>query len=295
MSLPPFVSEAPGYFVYRPLGYRDVPLAIDAMVGTLDRVRDLGATHFLADIRGLVDLPAMTTMERIELGERGAKSGAGKVRVAFLSDERLLHPDRIAGVVAINRGLKLGIFTNEVEALEWLIGPEAIRPVLETERLSLRWLTRNDAEFIQELVNQPSWLRNIGERNVHSPEDAIGYIEKGPRASYAAHGFGLWCVTRKSDGERLGMCGLLKRDHLDHPDIGFAYLERFQGQRYGTEAALATMAYARATLGVPRVLAVVDPANAGSISILTKVGMTYLGPIQMPGDGAPIALYGPPA
>jgi RimJ/RimL family protein N-acetyltransferase len=294
MSFPPFVTEAPGYFVYRPLGLRDVRVALDTMVATLTAIVELGATQLLVDIRGLVDLPAFTAMERIELGERGARAGAGKVRVAYLAEERLLHPDRIAGVVAINRGLKLGIFTQEVEALEWLMGPEAVRPVLETERLSFRWLTRNDAEFIQELVNQPSWLKNIGERNVHSPEDAVGYIENGPRASYAKHGFGLWCVTRKSDGVAIGMSGLLKRDHLDHPDIGFAYLERYQGQGYGSEAALATIAYARTTLNVPRILAVVDPANAGSIKILRKLGMSELGPIQMPGDGPPIALYGPP-
>jgi ribosomal-protein-alanine N-acetyltransferase len=294
MSLPPFVTEAPGYFTYRPLGYRVVPEAIDAMIGTLATLRDLGATDLLVDIRGLVHLPDLSITERLELGERGAKAGAGKVRVAYLSPERLLHPDRIAGVVATNRGLKLGVFTDEVAALDWLIGPEAIRPVFETERLALRWLTRADAAFIQELVNQPSWLRNIGERNVRSPEDAVGYIEKGPRASYALHGFGLWCVVRKEDGVPLGICGLIKRDHLDHPDIGFAYLERFQGRGYGTEAAIATMEHARGTLGVPRILAVVDPANGGSISILRKLGMTDLGPIQMPGDGAPIALYGPP-
>ena len=294
MHLPEFVTEAPGYFVYRPLGYRQVEAAIGATVGTLTTLRDLGVTHLLADIRGFVDLPNFTMTERREFGERGAAAGAGKVRVAFVGPERLLHPDRFAAVVATNRGLKLGVFTNEVEALEWLVGPEAIRPVLQTERLSLRWLTRDDAEFIQELVNQPSWLRNIGERNVRSPEDAIGYIEKGPRASYARHGFGLWCVVRKNDGVRLGICGLLKRDHLDHPDIGFAYLERFQGQGYGSEAAAATLEHARTTLGLARILAVVDPANAGSIRILQKLGMTHLGPIQMPGEGPPIALYGPP-
>src|SRR5438045_3428187 len=108
--------------------------------------------------------------------------------------------------------------------------------ILSTERLTLRMLTPADAPFILELVNQPSWLRNIGERNVRSIEDAVGYIEKGPRASYTRHGFGLWCVERTSDRTPIGMCGLLKRDHLDTPDIGFAYLERYQGQGYGKEA-----------------------------------------------------------
>lgn len=289
------LTQHDGYAAYRPRGRRDLQDAFAGLFAVLAWCRDHGFDQLLIDSRGLNSLPNLSITDRLDLGQGAANVAAGKVRVAMIAHENMLHPERLGTVVANNRGLKMGIFTQEVEALEWLVGPEAIRPVLETERLTLRWLTRRDAEFIQELVNQPSWLRNIGERNVRSPEDAVGYIEKGPRASYAANGFGLWCVVRKEDGLPIGMCGLLKRDHLDHPDIGFAYLERHQGMGYGSEAALATMEYARTMLEVPRVLAVVDPANAGSIKILRKLGMSELGPIQMPGDGPPIALYGPAA
>jgi RimJ/RimL family protein N-acetyltransferase len=163
--------------------------------------------------------------------------------------------------------------------------------ILATARLTLRLLTPADAPFILELVNQPSWLRNIGDRNVHSDEDAVGYIRNGPMASYAKHGFGLWCVERKEDRIPIGLCGLLKREYLEESDIGFAYLERFQGMGYGMEAATATLAHAREALGLAAVAAVVNPTNAGSIRILEKLGMTYRRPILMPGETEPIALY----
>jgi len=290
-----FVTHHPGYVAYRPRGPRTLAETFTGYFSVLAWCRDHGYDRLLADARWITALPSLSAVDRLELGTGAAAVAAGSVTVAMVAPEAMMHPERFAAVVANNRGLKVGTFTEEVSALEWLIGPEAVRPVLETDRLALRWLTRGDAGFIQELVNQPSWLRNIGERNVHSPEDAVGYIERGPRTSYAQHGFGLWCVVRKEDGIPIGMCGLLKRDHLDHPDIGFAYLERYQGMGYGTEAALATMGYARTELGVSRILAVVDPSNAGSISILRKLGMTHLGPIQMPGEGPPIALYGPAA
>ena len=163
--------------------------------------------------------------------------------------------------------------------------------ILATARLTLRPFTPADAPFILELLNQPSWITNIGDRNVHLLEDAVGYIENGPMASYARHGFGLWCVERTADRTPVGMCGILKRDYLDSPDIGFAFLERFQGQGYGMEAAAATLAYARATLHLDRMAAVVSPDNTGSIRILQRLGMRYTEPILMPGDAEPIALY----
>lgn len=161
-----------------------------------------------------------------------------------------------------------------------------------TERLRVRPFIPEDAAFILELVNQPSWLRNIGERNVRSLADAEGYLRNGPLASYAAHGFGLWRVELVADGSPIGISGLLKRPFLDHPDLGFAFLERFQRQGYGTEVVTATVDYARRELRVTELLAVVDPENSGSIKILRKVGMEHRGPILMPGESEPIALYG---
>jgi RimJ/RimL family protein N-acetyltransferase len=213
------------------------------------------------------------------------------VKVAMVLTRAQVDPERFGETVARNRGLEVEIFFNEVEALHWLAGPEAIRPVLTTERLSLRWLVPGDAPFILELTTQPSWLRNIGDRGVRDLPTAEGYIRNGPLASYAARGFGLWCVVRAADNIPVGMCGFIKRDSMDDPELAYAYLERFHGMGFGREAAVATLAYGRGQLGLDRIAAIVDPSNTASIKILERVGMTYRGPIQMPGDPAPISHY----
>ena len=91
---------------------------------------------------------------------------------------------------------------------------------LRTERLAIRPLTAGDAAFTLELVNDADWLRFIGDKNVHSLDDAQRYLRDGPMAMWAQHGHGLACVERVSDGAAIGMCGLIKRDTLD--DIEFA-------------------------------------------------------------------------
>ena len=164
--------------------------------------------------------------------------------------------------------------------------------ILTTDRLTFRCLSPTDAPFILELLNQPSWIRNIGDRGVRTLDEAAAYIQNGPIASYERHGFGLWRVELTADRTPIGICGVLKRDYLEAADIGFAYLERFQGQGFGMEGAEATMAYARETLHLVRMLAVVSPDNPGSIRILERLGMTHRGPILMPGDPVAIALYG---
>jgi RimJ/RimL family protein N-acetyltransferase len=143
--------------------------------------------------------------------------------------------------------------------------------VFETERLLLRHFTPEDAPLVLELLNDPLWIRFIGDRNVRTLEDAGKYLEK-PISSYKEHGYGLYHVARKSDMEPLGMCGLVKRDTLPHADIGFAFLERFRGEGYAREAAQGTLAFARATLGLGRILAIVSPSNERSASLLAKLG-----------------------
>lgn len=148
-------------------------------------------------------------------------------------------------------------------------------PILDTPRLALRELTAADAPFILELVNEPGWLRHIGDRGVRTVADAEGYITKGPVASYAKYGFGLWLVERKSDGTALGICGVLQRETLPDPDIGFAFLARHHGQGYAHESASATLDYARRVLGRKRILAITSPGNDASIRLLEKLGLRF--------------------
>jgi len=143
--------------------------------------------------------------------------------------------------------------------------------VFETQRLLLRHFTPDDAPLVLELLNDPLWIRFIGDRNVRSLEDACRYLEK-PIGSYKEHGYGLYHVARKSDLEPLGMCGLVKRDTLPHADIGFAFLERFRNAGYALEAARGTLEHARGTLGLGRILAVVSPGNERSASLVAKLG-----------------------
>ncbi len=148
-------------------------------------------------------------------------------------------------------------------------------PVLETERLVLRRLTTDDAPFILELLNDPAFLRYIGDKGVRTQADACRYIETGPMASYERHGFGLYRVELKDGGEPIGMCGLLRRDYLPDVDIGFALLARHRAQGYAFEAASAVLVHARDTLGLKRVLAITSPANVTSISLLEDLGFRF--------------------
>jgi RimJ/RimL family protein N-acetyltransferase len=153
--------------------------------------------------------------------------------------------------------------------------------IFETTRLVLRQLTPDDAAFIHELLNDPTWLRFIGDRGIRSLDDARAYITNGPVASYAQHGFGLWLVERRADGVATGICGLLKRETLPDVDIGFAFLEKYQRLGYGSECATATMAYGRGVLGLKQIVAVTAPGNVGSIRVLEKLGLRYEKMIQL--------------
>lgn len=147
--------------------------------------------------------------------------------------------------------------------------------VHQTTRLTLRRFTLADAPFILTLVNEPAFIANIGDKDVRNLADARQYLEKAPLESYARYGFGLYAVELRETGELIGMCGLLKRDTLDHPDIGFAFLERHWSKGYAAEAAQVVLAHARESLRLPRVLAITTLTNDASGRVLEKCGLTF--------------------
>lgn len=161
---------------------------------------------------------------------------------------------------------------------------------LATARLRIRELTPADAPFILALLNDPDFIRNIGDRNVRTPDDARRYIEAGPMASYARHGFGL-CLVQTIDGEAIGICGVLKRDELPAPDIGFAFLPAYRSQGYALEAATAVLTYVRDVLRMPRLLAIVNPANQASIRLLERLGLAFDRIVRLSERSAELALY----
>ena len=167
----------------------------------------------------------------------------------------------------------------------------AILPELETPRLTLRRLQFDDAAFLVDLLNQPSFIENIGDRGVRSVEDAHRYLREGPMAMYEKFGFGLWHAARK-DGVPVGMCGLLKRDILPDVDVGYAFLPQFWGQGLAYEAAAATLRHGAQKFGLTRVVGVVSEGNASSIRVLEKLGMSFERMFSMREDEPPVRLYG---
>jgi [ribosomal protein S5]-alanine N-acetyltransferase len=162
--------------------------------------------------------------------------------------------------------------------------------ILETERLTLRQFTADDASFILELVNEPSFIQNIGDRGVRSLADAVKYIEAGPVTSYARNGFGLYLVQLKESGASIGMCGLIKRESLSNVDIGYAFLPKFWSKGYAVEAALAVKEQGR-SLGLKRLVAIVDPANISSIRGREKLGFTFEKMIKLSADDIDLKLF----
>ena len=149
--------------------------------------------------------------------------------------------------------------------------------ILETERLIVREIVAEDDEFILDLLNQPSFIKYIGDRHVRSREEAREFIENRYRSSYRAHGYGLYTVESKETGAPLGMCGFVRRETLPAADIGFAFLPQFEGRGYAFESASAMMNYGREVLGFKRVLAITSLDNESSGRLLGKLGFKFDG------------------
>jgi ribosomal-protein-alanine N-acetyltransferase len=163
--------------------------------------------------------------------------------------------------------------------------------VLETDRLVLRRLSADDREFILELLNDPSWLRFIGDKGVRTLEDARNYIVTGPMDMYARLGFGLYLVERKSDAAPIGICGLIKRDALEDVDIGFAFMPDFRRKGYAREAATAVMVHARSAFGLRRLVAITSPDNEASIRLLERLGLRFEAVIRLASDSHDVSLF----
>ena len=163
--------------------------------------------------------------------------------------------------------------------------------ILDTDRLSLRRLEASDAPFILELLNEPLWLRFIGDKNVRTLDDARGYIANGPGAMYAKHGFGLYRVALHDSDTPIGICGLIKRDTLADVDLGFAFLPQFRAQGYAREAAAAVLDYGRTSLRLKRVVAITLPDNDASTRVLQSVGLRFEQTVQIGDDPQPLMLY----
>ena len=165
--------------------------------------------------------------------------------------------------------------------------------IIQTERLQLHELSdqsQEDIVFVHRLLNEPSFIENIGDRGVHNLEDARGYIVKGPMASYRTNGFGLYRVQTGA-GQTVGMSGLVNRPTLEDMDLGYALLPEFCGQGYAVEAGAAGLADARERLGVKPIVAFVAPRNGGSIRVLEKLDFRFEKMVQLTPDDDVLKLF----
>lgn len=164
--------------------------------------------------------------------------------------------------------------------------------ILETDRLILRHMSPDtDAEFVLELLNQPSFVQYIGDKGVRTLDDARQYILNGPMKSYGQNGFGLYTVELKENGVPIGISGLVKRDTLPDADIGFAFLPAYWSQGFAVESAAAVMTYARETLGRVRVLAITSPDNERSAKLLGKIGLRFERMLNLTEDAPEVKLF----
>jgi RimJ/RimL family protein N-acetyltransferase len=163
--------------------------------------------------------------------------------------------------------------------------------IVDTAQLSLREMKNSDAGFYLEMLSDPDFKTNIGDRGVLTEQDALTHMQDRIYASYEAHGFGMYLVTRKSDGEAIGMAGLVKREFLNYVDVGYAFLPRGRGQGFATEAAAACVELARERFGLKRLAAITDPDNGASIRVLEKLSFVSAGQVKYPDDGEMCAYF----
>jgi len=162
---------------------------------------------------------------------------------------------------------------------------------LQTDRLIVRPITFDDAPFILTLLNEPSFLRYIGDKQVRNLEDARQYILNGPVASYERHGFGLCLMELRETHTPVGMCGILKREELPDPDIGFALLPDFCNKGLAFEAATAVLQDARERLKLESILAITSLDNVASINLLERLGFRFERVIELAADREPVKLF----
>jgi RimJ/RimL family protein N-acetyltransferase len=154
-------------------------------------------------------------------------------------------------------------------------------------------LTNEDAALILQLLNEPSFVHNIGDKGVRTIADAIEYIQTGPIASYERFGFGLYLAELKETGVSIGLCGLIKREGLADVDVGFALLPEFWSKGYAFDAASAAVEYGRNALRIRRIVAITDPNNTGSIKVLEKLGLSFERMIRLSVDEPELKLFAP--
>ncbi|MEW6991026.1 GNAT family N-acetyltransferase [Colwelliaceae bacterium 6441] len=163
--------------------------------------------------------------------------------------------------------------------------------ILETERLTLRLLEEKDQGMILTLLNEPGFIKNIGDKQVRDLQGALDYINHGPRAMQQSLGYSLYCCELKNTGEAIGLSGLIKRDGIEHPEVGFAFLEKYCRMGFGFESSSKVIQYAQDFLQLNVLQALCNTENIGSNSLLIKLGFTLQKEMTLDDNPQLIHLY----
>lgn len=160
--------------------------------------------------------------------------------------------------------------------------------LIETERLRLEPIDEAHFEDLAALRGDPRLMATMkggAETREQTQATLAGY-----RATWRAHGFGIWAVLDRRDGSFLGECGFWLRDDGLGVALRFALIEAAQGRGMAREAAAAALAYGFEEAGLEEIVAVAQHGNEGSHRILRGFGMT---PLEDPiTSRAPITVYG---
>lgn len=163
--------------------------------------------------------------------------------------------------------------------------------LIHTDRLAIRKLEYEDSGFIIRLLNDPAWLKNIGDKQVHSLADARQFLESSIFPMYENYGFGLLLVELKETSVPIGICGLIKRETLEHVDLGFAFLAKYRGQGFALECASATIDNGRAVHGLKKLAAIVLQTNVPCIKLLQKAGFRFKKKVRFKPREAELLLF----
>jgi RimJ/RimL family protein N-acetyltransferase len=148
--------------------------------------------------------------------------------------------------------------------------------VLETRRLTLRRLVRQDLGALFALYRDPEMRRHFpdGTRTLEETQQELEWFLDGhPRHPE----LGLWATVERSSGAFLGRCGLLPWKIDGRHEVELAYLidKSRWGEGFATEAATAIASHASSVLGIERLICLIMPGNAASIRVAEKAGMAF--------------------
>lgn len=161
----------------------------------------------------------------------------------------------------------------------------------ETERLFLSPTSKNDSDFIFELMNTPKWIKNVGDRNINSIEDAEKYIEDKMLSQLERLGYSNYTVVTKKDNQKIGVCGLYNREELEGIDIGFAFLPQFEKKGFAFESANKIKEVAKSEFNLDKINAITIKENKSSIKLLEKLGFNFMKIVSLPNDDEELLLY----